>query len=216
MPGRERAVDRGSRSGVTAVRAVGQEIRDARLGLGLSQQFVADATAIAQSRLSRIERGLVPTVGVIELARLLAVLGRDLSMKVYPGGNALRDSAHLELVGRLTRRVPAGVRWRTEVAIEGSTDRRAWDLVIYLRPPVGVEAENRVRDLQDLERRVALKKRDSGMGRVILLLRDTRWNRGILAAHRDRLRRSFPITSATALAAIEAGRDPGGDAIVLL
>jgi hypothetical protein len=102
------------------------------------------------------------------------------------------------------------------VAIEGSTDRRAWDLVIYLRPPVGVEAENRVRDLQDLERRVALKKRDSGMGRVILLLRDTRWNRGIMAAHRDRLRRSFPITSATALAAIEAGRDPGGDAIVLL
>jgi hypothetical protein len=88
--------------------------------------------------------------------------------------------------------------------------------VIYLSPAVAVEAENRVRDVQDLERRISLKKRDSGATRVILLLRDTRWNRRVIALHGDRLRAAFPIPAADALAALAAGRDPGGDSVVLL
>jgi transcriptional regulator with XRE-family HTH domain len=191
-------------------------VRDARLARGLSQRAVASAAAVQQARLSRIERGLVDGARVVELSRILATVGLELSVRAFPGGDALRDAAHLELIYRLIRRLPEGTRWRTEVPVSGSRDRRSWDLVIYLSPAVAVEAENRVRDVQDLERRISLKKRDSGATRVILLLRDTRWNRRVIALHGDRLRAAFPIPAADALAALAAGRDPGGDSVVLL
>jgi hypothetical protein len=177
---------------------------------------VASAAAIQQARLSRIERGLIHTTGVVELSRILATVGLDLSVKAYPGGDALRDAAHLELADRLVRILPVGIRWRSEVPIGAPGDRRTWDLVIYVSPPVAVEAENRVRDIQELERRLALKKRDAGANRMLLLLRDTRWNRRVVALHRDRLRVAFPIPAAEALAALASGRDPGGDSLVLL
>ena len=69
-------------------------------------------------------------------------------------------------------------------------DQRAWDAVITTvaqagdgRPRrclIGVEAETRLRDLQALQRRLALKRRDGGVDRVILLVADTRSNRAIL------------------------------------
>jgi transcriptional regulator with XRE-family HTH domain len=216
MASQERAIDRGTRTGLAAARTLGQEVREARFRRGLSQATVSAAVATSQSRLSRIERGLIPGVGLVELARLTAVLGLDMVVRTYPGGAGLRDTAHLELVGRLVRRLPPGVRWRTEVPLPGAADQRAWDLVIDLRPPVAVEAENRVHDMQDLERRIALKKRDSGAERVILLLRDSRWNRGVVAANRERLTALLPVPQSEALAAIEAGRDPGGDALIML
>ena len=57
-------------------------------------------------------------------------------------------------------------------------DRRAWDAVIGIaRVRIGVEAETRARDEQELERRLSLKRRDGGVDHVILLLADTRSNR---------------------------------------
>jgi transcriptional regulator with XRE-family HTH domain len=216
MGGHERSGDRGTRKGLAAIHGLGQELREARLRRGLSQVGVAVAASTSQARVSRIERGLVPTVGVVELARLLGVVGMDISVRAYPGGTSLRDAAHLDLIGRLTSRLPPSVRWQTEVPLAGAGEQRAWDLVIHIRPAVAVEAETRVRDMQDLERRIALKKRDSGAQRVVLLLRDTRWNRSIVAAHRDRLLALFPVPGAAALAALEQGLDPGGDALILL
>lgn len=78
-----------------------------------------------------------------------------------------------------------------------------------------VEAETRLDDLQALERRVRLKQRDLAVRRVILLVADTRHNRAILAAHPELVAR-FPISTRACLAALRDGRDPGGDAIVVL
>jgi len=78
-----------------------------------------------------------------------------------------------------------------------------------------VEAETHLSDVQATERKIHLKQRDAGMPRVILLLRDTRHNRRILAESPG-LRRAFPLTSRQVLAALRAGRDPGGDGIVFL
>jgi hypothetical protein len=78
-----------------------------------------------------------------------------------------------------------------------------------------VEAETRLDDLQALERRVRIKQRDMGVRRVILLVADTRHNRAVLAAHPS-LVEDFPISTRACLAALRDGRDPGGDAIVLL
>jgi hypothetical protein len=78
-----------------------------------------------------------------------------------------------------------------------------------------VEAETRLHDLQALERRVRIKQRDLGVRRVILLVADTRRNRSVLAAHPELIER-FSINTRACLAALRSGRDPGGDAIVLL
>ena len=57
----------------------------------------------------------------------------------------------------------------------------------------GVEAETRPTDGQDLQRRLALKRRDGGVDEVILLLSDTRSNRLFLRAAGDDLRRDLPV-----------------------
>ena len=213
----ERPVDRGDRRGREILVELGRAIRGARLARGLSQQDLGRATGIAQSQVSLIERGLRSRVPLLTTSRLLAAVRLELSAKAYPGGQPLRDAAHLALMERLRSRISPRLSWRTEVPLPIPGDQRAWDACLGTRPPViGVEAETRPRDVQELERRLALKKRDGGVDRVILLLADSRWNRTLLRAHRQRLLASFPIPGNVALEALAAGRDPGGDAVILL
>ena len=79
---------------------------------------------------------------------------------------------------------------------------------------VGIEAETRPTDMQELGRRVALKKRDGGVDRVILVLADTEWCRRIVRL--NDLHEAFPIPGKVVLRALSDGRDPGGDAIVMI
>ncbi len=95
-------------------------------------------------------------------------------------------------------------------------DRRSADVLID-GPSVDemVEAETRLNDLQALERRIRAKQRDLGVRRVILLVADTRHHRSVLGAHPELVER-FPVSTRACLAALRDGRDPDGDAIVLL
>ena len=70
---------------------------------------------------------------------------------------------------------------------------------------VGVEAETRMSDVQALTRRALLKKRDSSVAVLVLLVADTRANRAILVAHRESLRGSFPLDTREILTAISRG-----------
>jgi hypothetical protein len=78
-----------------------------------------------------------------------------------------------------------------------------------------VEAETRLNDLQATERRARGKQRDLGLDRLILLVADTRHNRAVLEAHPELFER-YPISTRACLLALRDGRDPGGDAIVVL
>lgn len=51
---------------------------------------------------------------------------------------------------------------------------------------------------------------------MILVLADTRANRAALGALESTLGSDFPLRGREVLAALEEGRDPGGDGIVLL
>jgi hypothetical protein len=96
-------------------------------------------------------------------------------------------------------------------------DPRAWD--VFVRGggvTIGVEIETRITDLQELERRLMLKARDSRVDRVILVLKDTRHHRHVVRAWGESLRTSFPISGRSAIAALRDGRDPGGNALLLL
>ncbi len=80
----------------------------------------------------------------------------------------------------------------------------------------GVEAETRPRDVQALQRRVALKRRDDpGIEHVILLLSDTRHNRQLMRDHGEALRADFPGQARELLAALRAG-EPLSESGVLL
>ncbi len=117
----------------------------------------------------------------------MSVVGLELSARAYPSGAPLRDRGQINLLGRLTGQVSPPLTWRAEVPIGGAGDPRAWDLVISNgRDRVAVEAETRLSDLQAVQRRIALKSRDSGITTVILLLAASRTNRTTSVSSRTR------------------------------
>jgi len=217
MPGHEKHVDRAERAARRALAELGRELRLARLNHDLSQRVAAEAAGISQVHWARLERGEAPSIPLPLLARALAVVGCDLHVRGYPAGSPVRDRAHLALLERLHRNIAGSVRWSTEVPFPNAGDRRAWDAIARIASiRVGIEAETRARDSQDLQRRLATKQRDGLVDHVILLLADTRHNRAFIAAAGEGFRAAFPIDGRTALERLKIGLDPGGNAIILL
>jgi transcriptional regulator with XRE-family HTH domain len=213
----ERPVDRGTRLGRAALARIGAELRDARIARGLSLARAADAAGISASELSRIERGLSQRVPLLTLTRCAAVVGLDLNVRLFAGGHPLRDASQITLLGELRVQLHVSLVWATEVPMPTHGDQRAWDATIRGRGwTFGVEAETAPRDLQAVARRVHLKLRDSGFEGVILLVRDTRRVRELLHAEAAALGEVFPVSSRRALAALRAGIQPPGNAIILL
>lgn len=200
---------------------VGRELAGARTNAGLSQGNVASASGLSRSRYGRIERGQAPEVSISAICRVAAVLGLETSLRFFPTGDPVRDAAQLQLLERLRSACQPDVGWQMEVAFPRAGDLRAWDAVMRLpaRPAtvrIGIEAETRPNDAQALERKLALKERDGAVDRVILLLADTRSNRAFLRLAGPGLRARFPVDGRRALEALAAGRDPGGNALILL
>jgi hypothetical protein len=150
------------------------------------------------------------------LFRVAVVVGLSVSLRVYPGGDPMRDAAHARLLERFRSRLHPSLQWRTEVPLPNRNDLRAWDALVAGEGwRDGIEAETGVEDAQALERRVLLKQRDGGLDHVILVVSDTRRNRDALSAAPAAFA-AFPLRTRHVLTALGAGRDPGGSGIVLL
>lgn len=192
------------------------EWRELRLGAGVSQSAVSRTVGISRSAYARLERGEALEIGLVRAAIITAALGGDLSVKVYPAGPPIRDAAHVALLAMLEARV--GGRWRVvhEAPVGQAGDGRAWDRRLDGPVSIGVEAEVALRDLQALERRMQRKKQDSGVTRMILVVRGTRRNRETLREVLPSLRGTFPLGSRELLQALGDGRDPGADGLLVL
>jgi transcriptional regulator with XRE-family HTH domain len=215
----ERLIDVASRRARTIVRSLGEELHNARLDRGLSQLCVGKAAGVSQARVSRIERGDLEAVSLRDMARLLSVVGLELSARAYASGRPVRDEAHRVLLEKLRAGSASTLRWRFETPIPLLGDQRAWDATISSadRWRVAVEAETRLRDIQALQRRVALKQRDDpSVQCVVLLVAGTRSNRDLLRDHLEALREQFPATQPQVLRTLSEGRSPGENGIVLL
>jgi transcriptional regulator with XRE-family HTH domain len=211
---RERPVDRGRREGADLRRVVAVELRQARVSHNLSLTAVAAAVGCSASQLSRLERGS-SNLSIERIATIAAVLGLRASLRLYPVGQPIRDRAQLQLLDRLRRRVNPSLEWRSEVAIPIPGDLRAWDAAISGPGwTVAVDAETRIVDVQALERRISLKRRDSGIDKVILLLSETRTNRAVVGAAGAGLQPGS-IPAREALVALRLGHEPRGSAVVL-
>ena len=217
MATRERRIDRGRRFARQALAKIGEEFRESRISGGLSQDQVADAVGISQGELSRIERGVAPWVTYETLVLIAAVLGLDLPLRAFPLAGPIRDVAQLKLLAKLRVLLPSGLSWRTEVPLQIERDLRAWDAVIGGRGwQVPVDAETRLRDVQALSRKEALKRRDDGAETMILVVADTRHNRQVVRLAKPDLIGDFPIPGTAVLAALSKAERPAGSGIVFL
>ncbi len=195
---------------------MGRNLRVARLEADLSLREVAAGRGyVSVRRRAVIERGLVRSL-TFEQAIATWRGGRPGSLgKLYPAGDPIRDVAHRALIERLRLRLHPSLTLLTEVPLPIPGDRRAWDAIIRgLDWQMPVEAETRPRDAQSLDRRIALKLRDAGFDKVILLLLNSAHNRRLVAS--GALAGRYAIDGRSALARLAEGRDPGGSAVVLL
>jgi transcriptional regulator with XRE-family HTH domain len=223
MPTRERPVDRGTFRGRRIMAERGLELRTARIDRGLTLAEVARATAMSASKVSRIERGMASQLTVIDMARLHAVVGLELSVRAYPGGRPIRDVAQTVLLAHFRDHLHRSIRWSIEVPLPIPGDQRAWDAVIAGGGPnarttwrFGVEAETAPHDVQALARRLSLKARDGAVHGVILLLPTTRRTRDFLREAGALLSADFPVAGPHALESLAAGTAPTGNAIVVI
>lgn len=216
MGSREGLRSRGLVQATVTIRTIGTEIRNLRRAAGLTQRALAGAAGISREHLCRIELGRVRRLDVQTICILFALLGQRASVKGFPVGEPLRDAGQLRLLERFERRVPATWRRRREAPMPTPGDLRAWDELLSGPVTIAVDAETAPRDLQATERSMSLKKRDSGVDRMALLIASTPRNEALVRQFLATLRQTFPLDTRGFMAAVRDGRDPGADALVLL
>lgn len=213
----ERRRDRALRLARRLRSEIGTQIRVARVDNGVSLRAAAQSVGMDYSVLGRIERGEIDGVSIEQVVLACVAVGLEPSSRGNPRGDLARDAGHLRLLARFRARLPASTDWHTEVPIPLPGDLRALDGRFSIgRSLIGVEAETHLGDLQAIGRRSLLKKRDGGIDVLILLVADTRWNRDVLALHREAMRGSFPLDTREMLASVGGGRVPRADGIIVL
>ena len=218
MSARERPKDRGHRLAGEAVAEIVGELRTQRRDLGLSQVAVATAAGLSQPALSRLERQETAEPRLADLWAIAAVLGLDLRLNAYPGGEPVRDHVQIRLLPAIRSRIPSSWPWLTEVPLPIAGDRRAWDAV-SIAPDgwTAFEAISRFGAVDATVRRVRLKQRDDPrIRRVVLVVADTHRNRLALDAARPALATDFPLTTRDIFRDLAGGRLPRADGIVVL
>lgn len=174
-------------------------LREARVGLGLSQATVASELGCTQAALAKVEAGKVP-VTVERVAELASILGMEIGLNLHPIGDPIRDKGQQALIRRLRAILAPAWRVSHEAVLSISGDGRAWDLLLTVaRHSVGVECETRIRDIQAIVRRTHLRERDGGTDRILIVptaRRTVGWPTNcasrLASATRPRRARSWP------------------------
>lgn len=220
MPVRRHPIDVGWDRARLILSSTCRQIDESRIDRGLSYAALGRGVGLSGQQVARICQGRVPSVSLVLLARLAALVGLELAARTFAGGQPLRDGGQQALLARFRARLGGGIRWRVEVPVvqdssNSRPDLRAWDVVL-VGPDwrAGVEGETNVRDVQALIRRIALKQRDGNVpGGVVLVLNDSRHHRDVVKE--GLLRDAFPVDARRALAKLARGEAPG-NAVVLL
>lgn len=196
---------------------VGRELRLARIGAGQRQRDIARAAGTSTSRISRVERGRIASLSLAALARHAGAVGLRPYLNLYPSGRRLVDAPQLALLARLRGRLHPSWTWETEVPMPNAGDLRAADCRITIPGcSVMIEAMTRLADYQAQVRAARRKQRDLSADRLVLLVAATHANRRAAAEAGPAAAASFPVTGRAALRSLASGRDPGGDALILL
>jgi transcriptional regulator with XRE-family HTH domain len=212
------------------VAQLGRALRDARRHAGVRQADVGAASALAQTTISRMERGTASSVSLRSWVRAAGCVGTDL--KAYLAGatstDRPRDAVHLR-TQELVASVALGGGWKSipEVAIDDAARGSRW-LDLWLERQLGTRPveviANEIQDwfddvgarFRDWDRRVervrqlALATRTIEGPEGLLLprvsglwvIRSTRRNRDVVREHANLFRARFPASSDVWLAAL--------------
>jgi transcriptional regulator with XRE-family HTH domain len=217
MARRHRATIEGERLARRLRTQVGEEIRIARTNAGLGQRDAAEAAGMSHAQFGRIERGTLATLSFDQACRAGFAVGLRYGGRLYPEGDPVRDAAQLRLIERFVALLPSLARVDRESPFPLSGDLRAWDALVTLDGRrAGCEAETQLRDMQALERRMALKVRDGAVDVLILVVSDTVHNRSVLDEHRHVLRELLPLDGPQIRRALRDATLPRSSGLILV
>jgi transcriptional regulator with XRE-family HTH domain len=201
-----------TRRGERLLLTLAEEIRDARIALGISQREVARSASMSQSRISRLEAGKLRGLTILDTSRVAAAVGLDLWMRLFPSSRRPRDAGSLARLRGLFGNVAPPLRYRLEVPLPSTgayADQRAWDAMIDgSGEQTAVEVELRLYDMQAQFRRIFLKQRDGQPDRLLIVVADTRANRRVLAENGELLTHLPRLRASIVVAALRAGQHP--------
>lgn len=197
---------------------LGNDLRSARLANGLTMRAVGTRIGISPPSVLRIERGRFPPGAPPEvIARHAAAVGMRARIKVYPEGAPIRDAAQVALIGAFGKRLGPAAKLLIEQPVSPATgDLRAFDATLDLPGGCGLEFVTRFHDCQSQLRQGLLKQRDSGLCRLIFVVRATHANRRAMAAAADVIATTFPLNTRAVMAALQAAKDPGANGLVFV
>jgi transcriptional regulator with XRE-family HTH domain len=180
-----RTLDEAARRAARQRRELGDEFRERRLSLGLSQAHVARVSRMSRNHFGQIENGACSRVTVAEVNAIAAVLGLAPSLRIYPAGPPVRDAGQATRLREFLSLAAHPLTYGIEIPLANVADRpdrRAWDAVIFNgQQRCAIELEMRLRDVQAARRRIELKRRDDPSDRFLLLVADTAYNRRVLS-----------------------------------
>ena len=214
---RTRGIDEARHRWSRSAAELGDELRTARYIRNLTLRQLAAAIGVSPSEVSRRELGKSTRLTGEKLAVHAAAVGLKLSVKLYPLGGGVRDTAQARYIATFVARV--GRLWSVtlEAPIPIAGDLRAVDVLLAKGSVrVAVEVITRLADLQAQIRAAQLKARDIGATRLIIVIAGTHANRTALAAVRGAIAAAFDLDTRRLMADLAAGRDPGRDGIIVL
>lgn len=219
---RSRAARAGHRRARRLRHRIASEVRRAREDAGLSQRAVARAAELSNSTVAALERGRYdPTTEV--LARVGAALGMDLSVRLYPGsGPLIRDRHQAAMIEALLALIHP--RWRPTLEVWVTRPvSGVIDLVLDAgdptQPLVATEAQSELRRLEQQVRWAHAKSEALALARErptssLLLLRNTRQTRAVVAEHARTLRAAYPSRAIDGYATLTTARSWPGATIL--
>jgi hypothetical protein len=164
-----------------------------------------------------IERAKPPGPRPEILGRHAAAVGMKARIKVYPEGPPIRDAAQVALIRAFRALIGAAAKLLIEQPVSDNTgDIRAFDATLDIPGGCGLEFVTRFYDCQAQVRSAILKQRDSGVGRVIFVVKATHTNRQAVAAAADVIATTFPLGTRAVMAALREGRDPGANGLAFV
>lgn len=206
-----------ARQGGWILRDLGRELRVARIAAGMTQRETGRRIGRSASYVSRVEHGRIAGIKMTDLARHAAAVGLKPWFRLFPAGRRPLDAPQLATLHRFRERISTAWSVAVEVPIPIAGDLRAADAVISI-PDCRclVEVITRLADWQAQVRAARRKQRDLGTDRLVLVLAETTTNRRQLRSIPEAAMTEFPVRTRDGLLALGMGRDPGGDAIVLI
>ena len=217
MPAKDGRLARGQVNGARLVSALLAEVKTARHDANLSQDALSKQLGWTQTRYSRFERNADP-ITVADVCLVATVLGLKPRFALYREGEGLRDQGGQRLIDRFCSLLSPLWTVRREAPFPTLGDLRSWDVLIRLGTSfrAGVEAESRLRELEELVRRIRQREVHGQADAILIVLSDSAHNRLNVGALRTALGVDYQTPPRQLLTALRTGTPLPGSGLLLI